>query len=245
MPLVQQLVRFATVLALVAVARPSLAQSPTTMGLDSEAVLVNKSVGDQQWAITRSFATRSVSGNVFTPGSDPQFVFCQQGQVVADVVRLACYGTGRCETSPCAEEWRPIASVALPLSFFAVGPPGEPGLEGLLGSWRLFDYEDLATSRERFDLTGIEDRAGRPTVVGTNEDEHAILVQLTADVDPGTASPYEFLAAFIDGDQCRFYSFNRTGDVLRGKIDVSATETDCTLVVATIQFEGARLSRVK
>ena len=241
----RQLVRSVTVLALVALASPTLAQSPTTLGRDSEAILINKNVGAEQWAITRSFATRSVSGNVFTPGAEPQFVFCEQGQVVGDAVRLSCSGMGRCETSPCAEEWRPIASVALPISFFDVGPPGEPGLAGLIGAWRLFEYEELETVRERFDLSEIEDRAGRPTVVGRNDEGHVVLVQLSADIAPGTPSPYEFVAALIDDAYCRFYSFNRTGDVLRGKLDISATETDCTLVVQTVRFESARLSLSK
>jgi hypothetical protein len=238
---VQVLVRLATVVALVGLASPALAQSPTALSLDSESVLVNKTLGTQQWAISRSFATRTVSGNVFEPGQDPRFVFCEQTAIVGSILQLACYGTGRCEDSPCADAWDPIANVELPASFFAVGPQGAAGLQGLLGRWRMYDHL-AAPLRELFTLEAIEDRAGIPTIVGADGAGHQVLVQRSADVDPGTRPVYEFIAGLDDGSLCRFYAFNRNGDVLRGRLQVAPSAGAlCGPVVATYELEGARL----
>lgn len=237
----QHLFRLATVVALVALASPSLAQSPTALSLDSEFVLVNKTLGTQQWAISRSFATRIVSGNVFEPGQEPQFVFCEQTAIVGSILHLACYGTGRCEDSPCADAWDPIANVELPVSFFSVGPEGEAGLQGLLGRWRMYDHL-AAPLRELFTLEAIEDHAGIPTIVGADGSGHQVLVQRAADVDPDTRPLYEFIATLNDGSLCRTYAFSRYGDGLRGRLQVAPSlGVLCGPVTATYELEGARL----
>jgi hypothetical protein len=249
---VQQLVRLVTVLALVALARPALAQSPTALGIDSESVLVNKNLGAQQWAISRSFATRAVSGNVFEPGQVPQFVFCEQTAIVGSILHLACYGTGSCEDSPCADAWDPIANVELPASFFAVGPQGAAGLQGLLGRWRIYDYISEPV-RELFTLEAIENQGGIPTIVGADGSGHQVLVQRSADVDPDTRPLYEFMATLDDGSLCRIYAFNRAGDGLRGRLQLfganaggspqpaPADAGSCGSLLATYEIEGARL----
>lgn len=237
----QQVIRFVTVLALLAIASSSAAQSPTALSLDSEFVLVNKTLGTQQWAISRSFATRIVSGNVFEQGKDPQFVFCEQTAIVGSILHLACYGTGRCEDSPCADAWDPIANVELPASFFSVGPQGEEGLQGLIGRWRMYDHL-AAPLRELFTLEAIEDIAGIPTIVGVDGSGHQVLVRRAADVDPGTRPVYEFIASLNDGSLCRSYSFNRYGDGLRGRLQVAPSlGVLCGPVTATYELEGARL----
>lgn len=243
----QQVVRFVTVLALVALASSALAQSPTTLGIDSEAILVNKNVGTEQWAISRSFGSRSVSGNVFEAGStEPRFVFCEQRGILNDVLQLACYGTGRCEDSPCADAWVPIANVPLPASFFSVGPAGEPGLEGLLGDWRIYDYTPAeVTLRERFELDAVELRSGRQTAVGEDASGHELLVQYLSDVDPSSPLPYEFVGAIDDGTYCRFYFFNRDGDTFRGRVNLtSSMGGTCGGMTAVFEFEAARLGTV-
>lgn len=238
----QQVVKSVTVLVLLALASPSFAQtSPTALGRDSEDVLVNKNVGAQQWAISRSFATRNVSGNVFEPGVEPRFVFCEQQAILNDVLQLVCFGAVQCADSPCANDWEAIAEVGLPASFFDVGPDGEPGLEGLVGSWRFYDYAP-ATLRERITLESIEDRDGTPTLVGEDAGGHEVIVQRFADAFPGPPGVYEFAGALDDGSSCRFYTFNRSGDGLRGRLQVTPSGPGgCGAVVVTYEFEAARL----
>lgn len=243
----QQVVRLVTVLALLVLASSAMAQSPTALSIDSESVLVNKNVGTQQWAISRSFGRRSVSGNVFEAGStEPQFVFCEHRGILNDVLQLACYGTGRCADSPCADAWVPIANVPLPASFFSVGPQGPPGLDGILGHWRLYDYSPAGvTVREGFDLNDVEMIGGRETAVGEDATGHEILVQYLSDVDPGSPLPYEFVAAIDDGTYCRFYFFNRDGDAFRGRVHImSSLGGMCGGMTSVIEFEAARLGTV-
>lgn len=243
----RQLVRLVTMLALLALASSSFAQSPTALSTDSESVLVNKNVGSQQWAISRSFGRRSVSGNVFEAGSsEPQFVFCEHRGILNDVLQLACYGTGRCADSPCADAWVPIANVPLPASFFSVGPEGPPGLDGILGEWRLYDYSPAGvTVREGIGLSTIELRSGRQTAVGEDALGHEILVQYLGDVDPGSPLPYEFIGAIDDGTYCRFYYFNRDGDTFRGRLNLTSSAGGmCGGMSSVVEFEAARLGTV-
>lgn len=240
----QQLVRLVTVLALLAVTHPALAQSPTALDIDSEAVLVNKNVGTQQWSISRSLVSRNVTGNVFEPGQPPQFVFCrQQPQMVNDVLQLDCQGGGRCEDSPCADEWTPLGTVSLPVSFFSVGPAGPPGLEGLLGRWRVYDHlYDGPSLGQRFFLHTIETSGGKPTLVGEDLDGHGIVVRYLADFDPNSTLPYEFVAAIDDGFHCRLYYFDRDGDTWRGRDSFQNKPGGlCGGTTSMIDFEAARL----
>lgn len=105
------------------------AQSPTTVTPDRSAVLVNKDIGGQRWAISRNLGNGAVTGNVFTPGStDPQFVYCEQiGESSSDYT-YRCLGTGRCTVADCASDWDFISQVNLPKSFFVAGgsPPPTP-----------------------------------------------------------------------------------------------------------------------
>lgn len=239
----QHLIRLVTTLALIAISQTVRAQSPTALDIDSEAVLVNKNVGTQQWAISRSLISRNVTGNVFEPGQPPQFVFCRQQPAMNGDLQLDCQGGGRCENTPCADEWTPLGTVTLPVSFFSVGPPGTPGLEGLLGRWRVYDYlYDGETLGQRWFLHTIETSGGKPVLVGEDLAGHGVAVRYLADFDPNSTLPYEFVAGLDDGLHCRVYYFDRNGDTWRGR-DTFQNKPggSCGGMTSTIDFEAARL----
>jgi hypothetical protein len=62
---------------------------------DDRQILVNKDVGSARWAITRNVVDGTITGNIFTPSADPQFVYCAQN--VGDPT-LHCFGALSCAT---------------------------------------------------------------------------------------------------------------------------------------------------
>ncbi|MBI3767826.1 MAG: hypothetical protein HY271_04930 [Deltaproteobacteria bacterium] len=82
--------------------------------------LINKDIGGERWTITRN-GDGTVTGNVFlSGGGTPKFVWCSEKSGAADVVDLACFGADACVLGACrSADWRFIATVSLPRSFFA------------------------------------------------------------------------------------------------------------------------------
>lgn len=111
---------------------------------DGRQVLVNKDVGDERWAIARSAADDTVTGNVYREEGDPLYVWCDEVTRDEDEVTLDCYGADPCPAAPCTpEEWPLIGRVEVPLSFFA---PPEPestcGDDGLCALGQYCDIPD-------------------------------------------------------------------------------------------------------
>jgi len=91
---------------------------------DGKRILVSKDVGDERWAIAVDLTDGTATGNVYRPGADPSFVWCQRtgddGSLdpVAGEIRYACRGADACAASPCdASAWTDLGAVALPASF--------------------------------------------------------------------------------------------------------------------------------
>lgn len=99
-------------------------QSGVQVTPDGKRVLINKDVSDQRWAITRNLDDETVTGNVyFADGGEPLFAYCVQISSAVSEITLSCQGANRCVEPPCgSDEFRPIAEVTLPKTFFA--PPG-------------------------------------------------------------------------------------------------------------------------
>jgi hypothetical protein len=120
----------AAVGVVVALAGPAFAKAGVRVTPDGKAILVNKDVGGDRWAITLDPERASVSGNVFVAGADAQFVWCTITGSLGDPARdlenavliTQCYGAG-----PCSDDqfcggglgsWQPLGEVRLPGSFF-------------------------------------------------------------------------------------------------------------------------------
>ena len=92
---------------------------------DGKQVLISKDVGSERWAISMNLDDGTVTGNVFRPGAEPSFVWCERTgddgnpDPSAVLIDYACSGADRCVAEPCtASEWSFIGNVTLPGSFF-------------------------------------------------------------------------------------------------------------------------------
>ncbi len=96
---------------------------------DGSAILVNKDVNGERWAISldlREQTPLNVTGNVTRPGGgEPAFLWCELTDVTgsAEDIRNArfrwqCFGSNRCPAPPCLEHWTFVADVSLPGRFF-------------------------------------------------------------------------------------------------------------------------------
>ena len=103
--------------------------TPTSSGLqitpDGKRTLVSKDVGSERWAITLNADDGSVTGNVFTPGEDPTFLWCEFASDdgnpdPANVLRTySCQAAERCTLAPCApSQWSVLPDVVVPGWFF-------------------------------------------------------------------------------------------------------------------------------
>ena len=45
---------------------------------DGKQVLISKDVGSERWAISMNLDDGTVTGNVFRPGAEPSFVWCER-----------------------------------------------------------------------------------------------------------------------------------------------------------------------
>lgn len=59
-------------------------ESGTQVTPDGQRVLINKDVGGDRWAITRNLTDGTVTGNVFSSGDSPDFLWCQDVSVGGD-----------------------------------------------------------------------------------------------------------------------------------------------------------------
>ncbi|MDG2303133.1 MAG: S8 family serine peptidase [Candidatus Binatia bacterium] len=92
---------------------------------DQKRTLVSKDVGDDRWAITLNDDDSSVTGNVFTPGKEPTFLWCEfkSDNGVADpanvLLTYACSVADRCDVAPCdSSQWNFLQDVIVPGWFF-------------------------------------------------------------------------------------------------------------------------------
>ena len=128
--------RLASILCAVVIAFPTLAHAGGAGGVritpDATAILVNKDVGNERWAITLnidedSFSTGNVTGNVFRTDGDPAFIYCEV--IDGDVEDLAnttftwdCFGADRCTSAATCidefDEWTDLGEVTLAGTFF-------------------------------------------------------------------------------------------------------------------------------
>jgi hypothetical protein len=111
----------ALILAGSAGAQPSAGTRTTP---DGKQVLISKDVGGERWAISIDLNDGTATGNVFRPGAEPKFVWCDRtgddGSLdpVAGEIRYACRGADSCAASPCdASAWTELGAIALPGSF--------------------------------------------------------------------------------------------------------------------------------
>lgn len=109
-------------LALVA-AGPARAGDSAQFSPNCNAILVNKQVGPEQWAITYDIPTRNVLGNVFkTDGSPASFLSCRFRGEDAGILTYECIGSQGCNFSVSefcgGDQWTFIAEVDVPESFF-------------------------------------------------------------------------------------------------------------------------------
>ena len=92
---------------------------------DGKQVLISKDVGSERWAISMNLDDGTVTGNVFRPGAEPSFVWCERtgddGSLdpIDGEIRYACRGAAPCDASPCeTSAWTTLGDVSLPGSFF-------------------------------------------------------------------------------------------------------------------------------
>jgi subtilisin len=88
-------------------------------------ILLNKDVGGERWAITRNEDDQSVTGNVFTAGEAPVFLYCEKTGDNGDpdpaalLIDYRCWVADRCYDSLCApSEWKFSQDVVIPGWFF-------------------------------------------------------------------------------------------------------------------------------
>lgn len=119
---------------LLAAAASAPSASPAGLGVatpgvqitpDQQRILVNKDVGADRWAITLNSDDSTVTGNVFTPGQDPSFLWCEyrsddgNPDPAGVLITYACSGADRCQQGPCSpSEWTFLREVVVPGSFF-------------------------------------------------------------------------------------------------------------------------------
>lgn len=110
---------------------PAHAQRGVQLDPNEELVLVNKRLGNQQWAITMNLNDQTVTGNVFNlDGSNPQFLFCDIFEPSIDFfpddllenpnVVIECFVAAGCEVLPCDDEerWVDVGERTIVSTFF-------------------------------------------------------------------------------------------------------------------------------
>jgi hypothetical protein len=111
-----------SLLALALTAEVAAAADSAQFSPDCGEILVNKRVGEEQWAITYDISSQDVAGNVFrTDGGNAAFLACQfQDEDGADLI-YDCIGSEGCVFPPfCGgEQWTTVAEgIRVPLTFF-------------------------------------------------------------------------------------------------------------------------------
>lgn len=86
--------------------------------------LINRRVGNEQWAITYTPFRQVVTGNVFSGAdSPPQFVWCSEVQVGPRNATMNCRGAGACSAASCTEaDWTDLGRVTVPRTVLIPAP---------------------------------------------------------------------------------------------------------------------------
>lgn len=107
------------------------AQSGMHPTIEGERILLNRTVGNEQWAITEQ-EDGTLTGNVFfTDGSPPSFVQCEPTTIVENpdpsesTYTYDCYGTDSCTPDVCPD-WVFVSTVTVSGSFFEAPQPSTP-----------------------------------------------------------------------------------------------------------------------
>lgn len=92
---------------------------------DGKRTLVSKDVGEDRWAITLNDDDGTVTGNVFTPGQEPTFLWCSLESDDGNpdpanvLLSYSCSVADRCEVGPCdPSDWTFLQNVIVPGWFF-------------------------------------------------------------------------------------------------------------------------------
>ena len=105
------------------------AKSPVRFTPDGTAILVNKNVGNERWAITLDAERATISGNVLIGDDDARFLWCGITDALGDAQDLAnqtlvmhCfYGDPCADVASCTSGfagWHSIGEVRIAGSFF-------------------------------------------------------------------------------------------------------------------------------
>jgi hypothetical protein len=105
------------------------AQARTVQVAPDGKLMVNKTLGGEQWSIVVDFATQTMAGNVTNlDGSAPQFIWCTilspvvtepEDFLETEEVTLACSGANGCSDFPCVPAaWTNLGSFDVQSSFF-------------------------------------------------------------------------------------------------------------------------------
>jgi hypothetical protein len=114
-------------LLLAVLALPVSALAQVQIPPDENAVLVQRDIGNERWAINASLRDLDplvITGNVFRPSSTPAFVWCDPTDVLGNpndvgnaTVVYDCFGSNACSSFSCPG-WSFIREVLIPGTFF-------------------------------------------------------------------------------------------------------------------------------
>jgi hypothetical protein len=124
---------------------------------DGKRTLISKEVQGARWAITRNADDGTVTGNVYVPGGDPVFLYCEQKDVNEERLTLSCSGAEGCVAAPCGG-FSFIDEVSLPPNFFTLPTP-PPLPEGPLGR-RHFSIDPTTSGIHSYSRFGPTDALG-------------------------------------------------------------------------------------
>src|SRR5689334_656275 len=113
----------------VALATAAHAKSPVRFTPDGTAILVNKNIGNERWAISLDAERATVSGNVLIGDDDARFIWCGITDALGDPTNLAqqtlvmhCFFGDPCtDVASCTagfDGWHSIGEVQIPGTFF-------------------------------------------------------------------------------------------------------------------------------
>ena len=129
---IRVLVVLATLLASASVAhaKSPVQLAPMTDNNGDTVLMVNKTVGSEQWVLVLDADNGVLSGNVFDlSGKPPTFFFCDvnfdpdawtvPAEIASETLTLTCQVAGGCTTLDCTSDWHSVGGgITLPGSFF-------------------------------------------------------------------------------------------------------------------------------
>jgi hypothetical protein len=96
----------------------------------STVLMVNKTVGNEQWVLVLDADNLALTGNVFDlGGKPPTFFFCNvafdpgewfdPAEIASETLTLTCQVAGGCTTLPCTSDWHSVGpDISLSGTFF-------------------------------------------------------------------------------------------------------------------------------